>query len=1683
MSEENNGNTPDITELIKSLKAENTPKNDIGGEDFPFSQEFDMDAFMAANDTPLEKPSAAAAKEEETTMPIEEPAQELRRAELSASDNQDISEPVPSAMAEDFNYSFEGDAKDDSIRSLEAQITELENRLEESAKENTFSTAINAAYNKTFEDTIVKGSTFVQPRPADDFYKNISNTINTLKGTLEDKSNLRYMVSYDTIDSLKGTIETLTRRVKAEETVRGQERSLINRLRDKTGKLKDINLTLNSEIQKTKGEKLEALRQSAQKTKELLSMRMQLSKVEEKVKYGELQLSKMEQNLFALNEQKQNLDDELAAIRQSKLETLRHSAQQTKDIMLLRMELAKTEEKFRFEETTSAKLKEALDTLRAQKYHLDEEVFATRAERDAAKRQGENFQKEIADLQGRIDQSNLRMQQEAVEAGKLRENILSLETKIQLLAGEKASALVRLEEQAKELENVRGEYQRKIETLRAEQIKEVESLRDQKQQESQAITLELKRAEDKYRQEELFVNTLKLQIQSLQNDVKSLDEQKKSLEGKSTDLAFQIDAIKEAHSNEAQNLRNELAAAEEKFKKERQNFNALREQLDNVEAEASRLNNQIKKILAEKDEALAQNEAYLRQIEGLKKEHGDLENNLRQELQTFKQKYEQEAAELASTREKLTKELENAKSSFTLHLDGINKAQEEERARLAADKEQFKQQLLAERDGERQRLTSEKEDLKNRLIAERDSDRQQFESEKQSLKSQLVQEKQNFEEEKQQLSSKFAKEKETLESIFSAQKQQMGDEFAQEKQSLSEQFVQEKQSLSEQFAREKQSLSEQFAKDKEGLESIFAAEKEELQNSIAEGERQRAQFLADIENIKAVLNREKDAAIAAGKQELATAIKAKDDERNWLLAEKEAAKNKIIAEKNKQIEDLVSQKNSQSDLNATLTKQMSEKAFALVSAENALKEKEVILSALKNDLSSLINEKVLIESELKKTSDERVDILGRLEAKTKELEAFQQKHQQEMLALKEQKDREYAALETRLNMVNDRLKAEEENAEALRTRIATLEDERTTYQAKVYNTQEEQSSNAKRMALQAQEIVGLKSQLSEAEGRSVQDNALLKQLKGKIELLETDKAVLESQINLLKKENENLKATIKEQEEQIETLQRVLASTEETLQQEQETVKQLQEHTAKLKAVNFALDREVKKVRKEKVDALRKSAEQAQEILLLREELSKADNGSSTLSFENGIISIRKEYEEKIEKIESELEQASALCAKQVKEIQSLQTDNERLKLAEQQKLKLESEYETLTQKAQSLEDQLRGYEDKTQSESSLMQVKFAALSAQINKINKDKAALKDQLEHTLARIAELEADDRQAKTAFEDLKTQISTNDALIEKLKKDIVKLTVENKDLKENAQINSRRQQVLEAKISEVEEENRTLTGTLTGTLNTALKTSTATGTQTIKTVAAQPAAKTEVKAQPAPKQPLTEKPLPSVKPAAVEPKPAPVEAKPQAAQPQAQSAKPAAQAEVKTEVKQPVVEAHKQQPAAEKTQTKTAAKTATGKAVRTVTSVPVGKAAKANPESSILDFGDETDEMEVVDVESQDMDLSMIFGEETFREDDPERLDAMQNVENAVKPMTLKTGPISDATTRMDLPRPTVDEQDPFDELEMTDHSANQHRIIRKPVGRVPHSYRSEGYSDFLKKTKSIFFRIKWSVFKD
>ncbi len=1459
MAEEKDNNQQehsDITDFLKSLK-EDEKQSTIGGEGFPFSDNFDIDAFVNQNAAINSQPQPQLQPQEAADIP-QPKAAVISAEEESAEEEMPSAEEYEGDLPEG-SYGLEGEEslKEQTIKHLEDKIAELESRFEDVNKEKSFAAAMKAELEDDKEDI----QYVPNAKANDEFFQNISTTIETLKGSLEN---------------------IVSARLQYEESLIRQDQSLITRLREKTTRLKAVNLALNSEVKRAKNEKLESLRRSAEQTKELLSLRMQLTKVEEKARHGDFKLSRLEQQFAVVNAEKLSLDEEIRQVREEKLENLRRSAEQTKQIMTLRLELTRTEEKYKQEEVQAQFLREQLKTVEEQRAALDGEVYSTRAEREDAKRKASAYERQIEALRSDVARQEEILTASAQEAGTLKEKVLSLESELQRIQSEKETFQLKTQENLRRLEEMRAKHSQEIEKIRQEQLQEIENIKNQKAEETQGVVLELRRAEDKYRQEQTFVNTLKLQIESLTADVKNLQTEKSGISAK---LSQEIEIIKQSHQAEIDNLQKEYNSAVQRLEKEETAYNSLKKQLENIEKEKYNLNEEIKKVLSERDDALSQNAKYLEEIDALKKD------------------YAHASAELKDT----VVELRN--------------------------RQQDEQQALA--------------DLKAR-----------------------------YEEEL-------------------AQKDLLG--------------------------REKIS----------GLRTKY---EEELS-------RKDSQSNEKISGLKAKYEED---------------IKQKD------VVGKEALEK--LESKQKELDEALS----------------------------LIKERENTINLLNSDLSSLEEVRAAVEAEFKKASAERCDILKQFEDKDKELTRYREAYEKEVLALRLEKENQAKVLGDKLSSAQMRLKESEDTVASLKDQIASLEEERTDLNLGTSDVREDNVQKAKKIAEQTEEILSLRSQLTKAESKFLQDTVLINQLREQFTVMQGSVRVLGQEVSKLKLENEAVREDSAAKAREISALKNEISKTKEELEQETLNVRNLQAHTTELKAINSSLDEEIKKVQAEKLSALQKSAEQTKEILVLKEQLERAETGFNSLGFQNGLVSLRKEYEQKVVQLETDLKDASALCAKQVKEIQQLRTDNIMLRNAEEERVRKEERFSSLTKQVQTLTEQLEEYKNKESSATALVKVKAAALGAQITRVTQDRDSLKTQLEQTHKQIEELTEREKEKQTAFNVLKEQIDSNDSVIENLKHEIMLLTAENKNLKELQKVSQVHQEVLATQLNKVESESKKLS-TMYG--KTLLK-DMADNEQEEQEEQGEQEEQAETEEQTALKsefmsgggfasQSASSEDLPEETKKIIR---------------YVRTTTP----EGKKVIKRIVVKGGGAQEVSAFGE-----KTMRAKAFKPVSSSITGKNMPLTPQRastelmrqaavrteeqeqlSLVDLPEPQPLVEEVNLGTEEMDLSAIFNEDTFTVHQPKTEFKDTALTNTLKDTTIK--PMALKATQPDLrdtqfaPNDTeaADNIAPYGAAEGIDHSVRQHGIERKPVGRVPQSYReSQAYSDFLKKTRSMFFRIKWSLFKE
>lgn len=275
-------------------------------------------------------------------------------------------------------------------------------------------------------------------------------------------------------------------------------------------------------------------------------------------------------------------------------------------------------------------------------------------------------------------------------------------------------------------------------------------------------------------------------------------------------------------------------------------------------------------------------------------------------------------------------------------------------------------------------------------------------------------------------------------------------------------------------------------------------------------------------------------------------------------------------------------------------------------------------------------------------------------------------------------------------------------------------------------------------------------------------------------------AKLRAESDLSREREEKQAALARLQEEQT-----AKSRAEEVLSEEKKDkeriLSSLRQKTSQLKAVNVALDREIKRVQQEKMEALRKSAEQAKEILSLRDALTQAEERFKSFDFEGRIISVKRQYQQKVTTLENQLHEISNTCMKQVEEIESLKSENLKLHRIAEEREQLAALYEAKTRELEALRadvERLRGEDDVRN------RGRLAAFTLRMRRLQEEHDALAGNLKQTQEILRTVNAEKQTLEENFKALLGKIEENDAVIESLKQKISVLTSENKELKDRA-----------------------------------------------------------------------------------------------------------------------------------------------------------------------------------------------------------------------------------------------------------------------------------------------------------
>lgn len=1010
-------------DFLKSLQEDNTQNSQ---EAFPFSEDFDIENFIKTTET------SAQMQEQK---PISQDNSAPTTPSNSVSNNTTV-------LNDEQNIQFEqNEDKNYSLKRLEEKLSDLQQKFNETNAAKEEESAFAAELNKQEE-----AEPMAEPIKSDEeFFSNISSAIHTLKGSLDNIVNTR---------------------LRYEENLIRQDQTLIARLREKTTRLKAINLALNSEVKRAKSEKLEYLRRSAEQTKELLSLRMQLSHAEERSKQGDFKISNLEQQITLLTQEKSLLDEEISKIRQEKLNYLQSSAEQTRNIMELRHQLAAKEEALKQEEIKTNFLDQQLKTVETEYQALKQQTPDSEVQKTL------RLQKEeIESLTTQLNQSRQELAKKTEEVTSLRQQLLNLQFAPEQSRNEAAALAVKQEEMLEPLKISQEEHERKISMLRAEQSAELQRLRTQALQEENALRGELQRAEAKYQQESTFVNTLKAEIKTLEENLAVLERENGDYKNQSETLTKEIASIKENNRAEIANLKETLKRAQNSYEKQQEFYNTLETQYQNTQREKYYLGEELKKAISQKDNALMQSERYLSEIEKIKSNQNDVNKQLKNEIQN-----------LLETRNNLQKEIETLKQNPSVQVDKLQQAQNslhENNASLSL----LKAELAA--------LLNSKEATDKALLEAR--------------------------QEKYNLISKLAEQTEQLNT----------------------------------FQTNYQNEIAVLAQEKEQAQTEASIKITNLENKITENQGYITSLISKIQELEQEKN---NLAQQEENQRLAEELKNKTAG-NKALAEEIQAKNLEIQKLNQELEK----------------------------AQKIFSQDTVLLEELKAQYSKLQERTDILQTELAKANEEKLQIEQERDSYKAQVEDLQ--HQ--------------------LENVKEELKQGQEFTKQLTEQVNKLKTVNTALNAALVQAQNQKIEALNQTAQQTQEILELKEQLKQAQTKFLEFEQGTVKLKeeyaAKIQELEEElkrvSAVCVAQtkeINEIKTDNERLK-TAAEEKLLLQNRFNALQQNANLLSEELNVYKERSKHDALIKAKSAALTAQLDKVNQEKEELkVRLNATQAE---------------------------------------------------------------------------------------------------------------------------------------------------------------------------------------------------------------------------------------------------------------------------------------------------------------------------------------------------------------------------------------------------------------------------------------------------------------------------------------------------------
>ncbi|MCQ2410472.1 MAG: hypothetical protein MJ053_02935 [Elusimicrobiaceae bacterium] len=227
-------------------------------------------------------------------------------------------------------------------------------------------------------------------------------------------------------------------------------------------------------------------------------------------------------------------------------------------------------------------------------------------------------------------------------------------------------------------------------------------------------------------------------------------------------------------------------------------------------------------------------------------------------------------------------------------------------------------------------------------------------------------------------------------------------------------------------------------------------------------------------------------------------------------------------------------------------------------------------------------------------------------------------------------------------------------------------------------------------------------------------------------------------------------------------------------------ISNLHRKASQLKAVNSALDREIKKVQQEKTEALKKSAEQAKEILSLRNQLNAAEERFKSFNFEGRVISIRQEYQKRVNRLETQLKEISDTCVKQVEEIETLRAENIKLQQTAAEKEQVLHALQAKEQELQTLQDKMSALQAEQAEQTKHNHEQQLKSEQVVRSLEEQRDELAVQFQNAQHELQAVRSEKELLEKNFRELVKKINSNDAVIGELKQKIEVLLRQNEQL---------------------------------------------------------------------------------------------------------------------------------------------------------------------------------------------------------------------------------------------------------------------------------------------------------------